>query len=491
LLASASGQVHASSFWAKDRSVADARGLVRDAQSAKHNLSKTLALCHAWLGVPAKVEALKASLEAEPLMLLKVFEDLQDLERSATSLVDLLRQRGTLHELEKGFGHHMSSVQDLDSTVMTHVFANVKRCFELGTTNPQVLVMTFQVLEERGRERAERLKKQAQPGSPQAHPMMDLERDEDEDCCNVAQTLLHEAISARAAVAFQLSEVGGSEGVSHALKAASHVLSELTSIVNEVAPCVPPEYAVVILAKNLYQSFLLPPLETIYFAPAKLETSDILRVVSKRHARVRHAGGGSMSRGRYACLLGGGFQVKWLDYFNTEMEVIMGGPQHRSMEFEQGAESLLTEFIARTREQLTEWIDKVAVVAEDPQPGPDGLIATPYPNDMMRLLRLQLDSAMGLLRPERFVLVLGPAAVALRSSQLRFDELLLSALDLVAERESNPLDDNPSAPACLKVLTVHWLRDGRPRLSPQPSPPPTTAGTYLCRWSKCAAYATT
>ena len=88
-------------------------------------------------------------------MLLSVFKELQGLETWRASLVALLRRLGNmrraggdlgdvddLEQQEKGFGQHMSSVNELNDSVMAQVFANVSRCFELGTTNPQVLVMT-------------------------------------------------------------------------------------------------------------------------------------------------------------------------------------------------------------------------------------------------------------------------------------------------------------------------------------------------------------
>jgi hypothetical protein len=77
--------------------------------------------------------------------------------------------------------------------------------------------------------------------------------------------------------------------VEGALAAASQVLSELTTIVTEVAPCLPPEYQVVALAKNLYHAFLLSPLEALYSQPSALEVDPLLKL------------------------------VEWLDYYNAEM----------------------------------------------------------------------------------------------------------------------------------------------------------------------------
>jgi hypothetical protein len=77
--------------------------------------------------------------------------------------------------------------------------------------------------------------------------------------------------------------------VEGALAAASQVLSELTTIVTEVAPCLPPEYQVVALAKNLYHAFLLSPLEALYSQPSALEVGPLLKL------------------------------VEWLDYYNAEM----------------------------------------------------------------------------------------------------------------------------------------------------------------------------
>jgi hypothetical protein len=47
--------VSMSSFWAKDDEIRAARGFIRDAQHAKQNLSRTLDLCHQWLGVSLRV----------------------------------------------------------------------------------------------------------------------------------------------------------------------------------------------------------------------------------------------------------------------------------------------------------------------------------------------------------------------------------------------------------------------------------------------------
>jgi hypothetical protein len=88
--------------------------------------------------------------------------------------------------------------------------------------------------------------------------------EEEEDLRIATQSLLHEAMAERAANAFALFETVDRSAVGPALKAASHVLGELTTIVKEVAPCVPDDYAVVMLARNLYQSHLLGSLEALY-----------------------------------------------------------------------------------------------------------------------------------------------------------------------------------------------------------------------------------
>lgn len=64
-----------------------------------------------------------------------------------------------------------------------------------------------------------------------------------------------------------------------------------------------------------------------------------------------------------------------------------------------------------------------------------GHLVTSFPNDMMRVLREQLDLAFLRLRPHRFILVLNPAAVALRSNQLQFDDVVASALNAISKRE--------------------------------------------------------
>ena len=64
-----------------------------------------------------------------------------------------------------------------------------------------------------------------------------------------------------------------------------------------------------------------------------------------------------------------------------------------------------------------------------------GHLVTSFPNDMMRVLREQLDLAFLRLRPHRFILVLNPAAVALRSNQLQFDDVVASALAAISKRE--------------------------------------------------------
>jgi hypothetical protein len=185
--------VHSSSFWAKDERLASARGLIRDAQNAKQNVTKTLDLCHQWLGVPTRVKQLKASLDSEPLMLLSVYQELNDLEEWRRSLTFLLGKLGRMlrkqsvvgltsqggvgditmenyNDILNGFSAHMESVYELDEAVKSALTTNVKRCFELGTTNPALLVMTFLVRERGGAAQCHR----ALPAPPPFHLCLSL-----------------------------------------------------------------------------------------------------------------------------------------------------------------------------------------------------------------------------------------------------------------------------------------------------------------------------
>jgi hypothetical protein len=434
--------------------------LVRDAQSAKNNLSKTLNLCHQWLGVPSRVKQLRAALDSEPLMLLAVFTELRDLEAWRKSLLHLLKRldkdtssnhnnsasasssdsTNVLNSVTSGLDAHMDSVLELAAAVREKLWQNVKRFFELGTANPAVLVMTFQVIEERERAKEAMRKAASKPNTVEAGKSMrgsagswgvrgdraphspsesmdnadELDEDdpeEEQDYRAKGMGLLHETIAERAEGAFKQfhkppSTSGASGGqdnakasnenrVGLALSAASHVLSELTIMVKEVAPCVPKEYSVVVLARNLYQSFLLVPLEAIYSHPSSLSTVELLKV------------------------------IEWLDYYDSEMGSLMqddnqqgsgrghgangGGRGSFSAkggsceEFTAAADRLMTDYMGRMREQLSGWVETVRILEQELVKDKDGKFATAYPNDLMRLMRLQLDTAGRLLKPHRFV----------------------------------------------------------------------------------------
>lgn len=170
------GAVGASRFWASTEELAAAKHVVRDAQSARVNIDRSLDLCHQWLGVPARVAQLRESLEAEPLMLYHVWRELRDLAawRAQLSLLLLSKHNASTstrsqsarsgHGAAAGGGvgspgggggggpgsfvGHLNSVADLAAAVREALWANVSRCYELGVTNPQALVMTFRVVEE-------------------------------------------------------------------------------------------------------------------------------------------------------------------------------------------------------------------------------------------------------------------------------------------------------------------------------------------------------
>ena len=118
--------------------------------------------------------------------------------------------------------------------------------------------------------------------------------------------------------------------------------------------------------------------------------------------------------------------IDWLDFYNSELESIVGanpsGGAH-CLEFETGANALLTEYLIRVQMQLDEWISSVEFFNLDIVPSSDGLM-TSFPTDVMRLLRLQLDTAITLLKPERLLFLLQPIAVPLLQSQIQIEEEL-------------------------------------------------------------------
>jgi len=169
------GAVGASRFWASTEELAAAKHVVRDAQAARVNIDRSLDLCHQWLGVPARVAQLRESLEAEPLMLYHVWRELRDLAEWRAQLALLLSKHNASTSTRSGHGAgaaagggpgspgggggsggngpgnfvgHLNSVAELAAAVRDVLWSNVSRCYELGVTNPQALVMTFRVVEE-------------------------------------------------------------------------------------------------------------------------------------------------------------------------------------------------------------------------------------------------------------------------------------------------------------------------------------------------------
>ena len=102
-----------------------------------------------------------------------------------------------------------------------------------------------------------------------------------------ALTILHDTINDRAVHAFARFHMRAAEegqcGVSAALSAASGVLSELEMVQQHLCPCLPPHYSTLALARNLYQSRLLPQVEALYADPSALDVSDILRIITWLH----------------------------------------------------------------------------------------------------------------------------------------------------------------------------------------------------------------
>ena len=147
----------------------------------------------------------------------------------------------------------------------------------------------------------------------------------------------------------------------------------------------------------------------------------------------------------------------WLDFYNAQLEEILGAPVEggvHCLEFEKGANDLhayvpkkcrdffelkpLTgahlpdirrnaikrEFMIRMQIQLNEWIGSLEILSLEILKDSEAKLITSFPPDLMRLLRLQLDTAMTLLAPQRLVLVLQPVAVPLLQSQIQFTEYL-------------------------------------------------------------------
>lgn len=392
-------------FWHGDSGIAAARGLLTDAVNAKRNIRETLDLCDRWLAVPLRVRKLITALKEEPFMIETVAVELQDLKKWRRSLTMLLKRieaqhdgssrgddpggqgedllalhigRGEFLSIKSGFESHMSAVAALENALDSTVMDNVRRCIDLGISNPGLLVLTFVLIEQRSKETE------------------DSSEDHQRHAQNlqmVAQAAVHEAIVTRAQNLFQ--RLGHTEGMSvdAALSAASQVLQDLRTIAADVNPCMPKDYECVTLAKNLYQSFLLVELERYYCSPRSIpDTLTILRIVN------------------------------WLDFYNTQLEEILGAPAEgevHCVEFEKGANDCIAEFMIRMQLQLNDWISGLEILSLDILKDSETKLITSFPTDMMRLLRFQLDTAMSLLAPQRLVLVLQPVVVPLLQSQIQ------------------------------------------------------------------------
>jgi len=105
------------------------------------------------------------------------------------------------------------------------------------------------------------------------------------------------------------------------------------------------------------------------------------------------------------------------------MEALLGKTTGPCVEFSQAAESLMSDYLGRMRDQLSDWMEKNFVLESAKYLRDEtGALASTMPNDMVRLLRVQLSTAQQYLEPIRFILALGPAAASVKSTEIMFSE---------------------------------------------------------------------
>lgn len=147
------------------------------------------------------------------------------------------------------------------------------------------------------------------------------------------------------------------------LNAASQLLSDLTVVRGEVAPCFPPSIDILMIWREVYEEFLVPQISSLYDDNHlnDLDGEDLLTI------------------------------NEWLDYYNSLMPMIdAGGPCQAFLE---DATVMLAKYLDKLDAQMGKWLQNIDTEEFPVQRNLDGTLFTNKPEMYFQLVQMQIKVA--------------------------------------------------------------------------------------------------
>ena len=391
--------------------------------NVRDNVGKVISQVEFFARVPEKVAGLKEVIAKDPTRIRQSFLECLKLESLRIALLKeihisrsrrlsdmrgrsssrfrksgLVTKGGEFSEetgslIREAVESHLHIVTDLSRLLRRTVWKNIDDMMDVAASAPQDLVAAFEVVEMQQEFCDRQLAQVKARGEDESVARYEAIREE-------CQARIRSGLQLRVMDCFRRVEEhaaniksGGTEMslIQQRLTAASELLSTMSLFKLEVAPCVPPHYKIVDTFIEAFEEHFVPlanelcSVETI----SVMDPKELLQLVD------------------------------WFEFYQIQMESYgVDLAIHHSVDaFKVLSEDLMNEYLGRIKMQVMQWFTNIKNLPMETIPGEDGLLITTNPEDMFRVLSLQVAVAEEKLPKEKLKDVIMACLQVLRDIQ--------------------------------------------------------------------------
>jgi len=408
---------------------------LKNVNNAKENLTKVIDQVDLFVRVPDTVQSLVKRLESDPLSLKEVYLETVKLEALRLALLKEIRvsrnRRSsvgggptTTHnnsiggdyseelsaKVSRAIDVHLGIVTQLMQHVRDLVFDHISRMFELADDKPDLLVMSFEIVEmqqeynTRRNEAALRRIAAASAGggatpsgSKSKKPFANNNNNTNNNPSNTLSNA--EDINSMAMANYEniVAEVQGQmrklfdrmiqqeftalpdllEAHDNSFSTAirmigTQALGKIKYFQTSIMPCIPPTYESMDILLEAFEFLLLPQLTKILSEMNNLKVSEILGMLA------------------------------WLEYVISSIHELDNNMQIRESlsEYSNMRNDLMVEYKERIKTQVHEWFNNIQESENEITKATDNTLVTSHPEDMFNIIHAQLAVAREKLPPE-------------------------------------------------------------------------------------------
>ena len=436
--------------------------------NAKENLTKVIDQVDFFAHVPEEVEKLAQKLQEKPLMLKEVFLEATKLESLRAALMKEIRvsrsrrysvggisggdySEETSRSVSEAIDRHLKIVPALAKEIRDILFANIDRMFDLADSSPELLVMTFEVIEMQQEyndrrnqqllKRREQVKQQQQKAAEAPpKPAMAKSRTvtfsteatiEDSSFPPAPQVKgeLYENITAIVEGKLRkmmdeisegelsnylsyLNEMNGSH-VAVIRWIGTQILTKIKYFQTSVLPCLPPHYDALFVFLESFDAYILPKLQEIVQTLSSLKVSEILDLIS------------------------------WFEFLQSSIVDFGFANRDSLQEYNNMKTELSIEYKERIKNQVHSWFKNIKNQELEITKSTDNTLISSNPEDMFNIIHAQLNVAKEKLPPEYIKEVAIACLQVLQDVQRQsYDSLLHNYQSMEAEVLCAIINDN-------------------------------------------------